>query len=371
MKNIAWYEIVDVENIDSPALAVYPRRIESNIQKMIDIAGGTDHLRPHIKTHKIAEIIEMQLKSGISKFKCATISEAALLASCGAKDVLLAMQPVGKNIARFFELMADFPRTTFSTLVDCNEVIREIERSAIAQKTKVDLWLDINNGMNRTGVEPNEDAVKIYQILDQSLHVVARGLHVYDGHIHESDFEKRREICDNDYKAVLQLHSKLEELGIEVGTIVAGGTPTFPIHSGRDHVEVSPGTTLLWDQGYADSYRDLDFLPAAVLIGNVVSKPKTGLMCLNLGHKSIAAEMPFPRAKILTISDCEQISHSEEHLVVECPNSNLYPVGSIVYAIPTHICPTVIKYQEVLTIEDHSVTGTWKIAARDHKISTP
>ena len=69
MKDQKWYEINDVENIISPSLVVYPDRIEENIKKMIQIAGGTDSLRPHIKTHKIAEIIELQLKHGISKFK--------------------------------------------------------------------------------------------------------------------------------------------------------------------------------------------------------------------------------------------------------------------------------------------------------------
>ena len=134
MNNQKWYEINDAENIISPALLVYPDRIKKNIQTMIEIAGGTAFLRPHIKTHKIAEIIEMQLKYGITKFKCATIAEAELLAKCGAHDILLAMQPVGIHINRFFELVSKFPNSEFSTIVDSEKIIQEI--STIANKKR-------------------------------------------------------------------------------------------------------------------------------------------------------------------------------------------------------------------------------------------
>ena len=366
VKGSNWFEIDTVEDVISPALVVYPDRIEANIKMMIQIAGGTDSLRPHIKTHKIAEIINLQLKHGITKFKCATIAEAELLAKCDAPDILLAMQPVGINIQRFFELIVQYPNSSFSTIVDNEEIMLKMDSLASEKKLQVSLWLDINNGMNRTGITPNNEAVLLYQKMALSNNVIAQGLHVYDGHIHESDFNLRQQICDKDFDLVVTLKSQIEQLGIKIKTIVAGGTPTFPIHVKRKHVEVCPGTPLLWDQGYADTYKDLKFLPAAVLVGAVVSKPADNLICLNLGHKSVAAEMPPPRLKILNFEKLEQVSHSEEHLVVECVESKQYAIGTICYAIPTHICPTVLKYDKVLTVIDGTITGHWKIAARDH-----
>ncbi|MGB7394489.1 MAG: alanine racemase, partial [Pricia sp.] len=100
-----WYGLQDASSVISPSLLVYPERILHNIRIMIEMAGGPEHLRPHIKTHKTAEIIEMQLEQGITKFKCATIAEAELLAMCKAPDILLAMQPVGVDMQRFFALM--------------------------------------------------------------------------------------------------------------------------------------------------------------------------------------------------------------------------------------------------------------------------
>jgi len=366
MANTHWYTIKNVEEIVSPALVVYPDRIEANIKMMIQIAGGTDSLRPHIKTHKIVEIINLQLEYGIHKFKCATIAEAELLARCGAADILLAMQPVGINIHRFFELMVQYPNASFSTIVDNEEIMMTMNTIASQKKLEAALWLDLNNGMNRTGIIPDNEAALLYQKIALSSNLKAKGLHVYDGHIHASDFTKRKEICDRDFDLVLGLKKQIEQLGIQIKTIVAGGTPTFPIHVKKDQVEVCPGTPLLWDQGYADAYKDLKFLPAAVLIGAVVSKPAKNLMCLNLGHKAVAAEMPPPRLKILNFEKLEQISHSEEHLVVACVDSKNYIIGTLCYAIPTHICPTVIKYAKVLTVIDGTITGHWNIAARDH-----
>ena len=366
VKGSNWFEIDTVKDVISPALVVYPDRIEANIKMMIQIAGGTDSLRPHIKTHKIAEIINLQLKHGITKFKCATIAEAELLAKCDAPDILLAMQPVGINIHRFFELIVQYPNSSFSTIVDNDEIMLKMDTIASEKKLKVSLWLDINNGMNRTGITPNNKAVLLYQKMTLCANIITQGLHVYDGHIHESDFDLREEICDKDFELVVTLKSQIEQLGIKIKTIVAGGTPTFPIHAKRDHVEVCPGTPLLWDQGYADTYKDLKFLPAAVLVGTIVSKPSENLICLNLGHKSVAAEMSPPRLKILNFDKLEQISHSEEHLVVECVESKQYAIGTICYAIPTHICPTVLKYDKVLTVIDGTITGHWNIAARDH-----
>ncbi|WP_083264991.1 alanine racemase [Urechidicola croceus] len=113
-----WYEVIDHKSILSPALLFYPDRIKENIQQMISIAGTPDRLRPHIKTYKCAEIVKMQLNNGIKKFKCATLSEAQLLAEVSVPDVLIAYPLVGPNQQKYIELIEQFPKTKFSTLVD-------------------------------------------------------------------------------------------------------------------------------------------------------------------------------------------------------------------------------------------------------------
>lgn len=317
----------------------------------------------------MAQLIEMQLKAGIEKFKCATIAEAELLAKTGAKDILLAFQPSGPHIARFFELIRTYPKAHFSTLVDNAHTIMAIAAMATSNNSKVSLWLDINNGMNRTGTLPNSAAVSLYEKIDSNANLKARGLHVYDGHIRDSDIKLRKKRCDKAFETVFQLKKEIEKLGMTVPTLVAGGSPTFPIHCKRPNVEASPGTTLLWDHHYGSILPDLDFVPAAVLMTRVISKPKEGYLCLDLGHKSVAPEMPLPRVKFLNAEGFEQLGQSEEHLVIATEKEEQYKVGDILYAIPYHICPTVAKYSTVTAIEHPKKPTEWAVAARNHKIT--
>jgi D-serine deaminase-like pyridoxal phosphate-dependent protein len=363
-----WYEIDSPEEIVSPSLLVYPDRIEENIRLMIKIIGDVNRLRPHIKTHKTAEIIEMQKQHGIQKFKCATIAEAELLAKCGARDILLAMQPVGANLNRFFKLIATYPNSEFSTIVDNKNSIDLISNIAASKNTTVRLFLDLNTGMNRTGIEPNETAVELFARITENPYLIACGLHAYDGHIRDTDIIQRKKACDAAFKLVTNLKNKIEASGVEVKTLVMGGSPSFPIHAKRANVETSPGTTLLWDERYGTSFSDMPFLPAAVLLTRIISKPKEGIVCLDLGHKAIAPEMDFPRVKIFGLEDAEQIGQSEEHLVLSYAKSENLKIGDVFYAIPMHICPTVAKYSKVLTVEKGKISGAWKIAARDHQM---
>lgn len=369
MQRLKWYEINDTTKVISPSLLVYPDRIKKNIQLMLKIAGGTEFLRPHIKTHKMAEIIQMQMKLGIYKFKCATIAEAELLADCGVKDILLAMQPVGPNISRFFSLMETYPNSKFSSLVDNANTLDAFIVTAKSKNTTIDLWVDIDNGMHRTGIPAGPMAETLYERMVGSTYINARGLHAYDGHIYQSDFDERKTACDLAFEPVSILRMKLENKGLGPIKMVIGGSPTFPIHSKRANIETSPGTTLLWDERYSTILKDMYFLTSSVLITRIISKPGSDLLCFDLGHKSIAPEMSFPRLKILGLEDCPQITQSEEHLVVKCNDGNKHQIGDVFYAIPMHICPTVAKYQSVSTVEDHKIRGSWKVVARNQKLT--
>ncbi|MFK5974156.1 MAG: alanine racemase, partial [Flavobacteriaceae bacterium] len=259
MQNNKWYALEDTQNILSPSLLIYPERIEQNIRTMISMAGGTKNLRPHIKTYKTAEIIKMQLALGIRKFKCATIAEAELLAICGAADILLAMQPIGANMGRFFTLMETYRDSKFSALVDDQTVLDAFIENAKSRKTKISLWMDINNGMNRTGIAPNTEAFNLFKSMASNPEIEAKGLHVYDGHIRSPNHTERKKNCDEAFKAVLDLKTKIETEGFSM-VIIAGGSPSFQFHAIREGVETSPGTTLLWDAGYGGLFPELDFL---------------------------------------------------------------------------------------------------------------
>src|SRR6476659_9245335 len=113
-----WFEIKNINALDSPALVVFPERVKNNIKLAISMVGDVHRLRPHIKTHRSPDVIKLMLNAGITKFKCATIAEAEMLALCNAPDVLLAYQPSGPKLSRFAFLIKNYPFTKFSCMAD-------------------------------------------------------------------------------------------------------------------------------------------------------------------------------------------------------------------------------------------------------------
>ena len=263
----AWFHVENEADIPSPALLFYRTRIEHNLQLMIKIAGAANRLRPHVKTHKTAEIIAMQIRLGITRFKASTIAEAEMCAAVGATDVLLAMPCVGINAHRLAELALKFPDTQFSSIADAEETIRFLASAAQQHNVALGVFIEIDCGMARTGIVPSDEAAMLAHVIKDTPRLQFRGIHVYDGHIHDESLDVRRERCDAAFGPVHQFRCRLQGEGIIVKEFVAGGTPTFGIHAAHADRTLSPGTTVLWDFGYGDKYpADLPFQTAAVLL---------------------------------------------------------------------------------------------------------
>jgi len=366
---VDWYTVTNVDQVPSPALLVYPDRVEQNIRRMIEIAGGVARLRPHMKTNKLPEVVRMQIDQGITRFKCATIAEAEVAAMCAAPDVLLAYQPVGPNVQRLVQLVKKYPATKFSALVDDEGAIVALSKAASAAGVTLDFYLDLDCGMHRTGVAPGPRAVELYRLLSSSPGLRAAGLHVYDGHIRDSEIAARTASCDAAFAQLTALRDQLVSAGLSVPAIVAGGTPTFPIHARRPGVQCSPGTSVFWDLGYETLLPDLDFTSAVLVLTRVISKPSAKILCLDLGHKAIASESPHPRVELLGLSDARAIGHSEEHLTIETDRADEFPVGTPLYGIPWHICPTVALHQEAVVIRNGRAEERWQVVGRARTIT--
>lgn len=364
-----WFTINDLEKIDSPALVIFPERVKANIQLAISMVGDINRLRPHIKTNKSSAPVKLMITAGISKFKCATIAEAELLGQCNAKDVVLAYQPTGPKLQRFIKVIQQYPTTDYSTITDSIAAAKELSKAFAAAGLNIPVYIDLNVGMNRTGIEPGESAIQLYSFLSNAPGIQAAGLHAYDGHIRDQDMSMRTKACDDSFKLVLDLKQQLESAGLKVPVIISGGSPTFPIHAKRKGNECSPGTFIYWDKGYLTSCPEQSFLPAAVLLTRIVSLPAQGKICTDLGHKSVAAENEISRRVFfLNAEDIQPVSQSEEHLVADAAPGHSYKVGDILYGLPFHVCPTVALYESSFTIENGIVTGEWKHEARDRKI---
>ncbi|MEP7377273.1 MAG: D-TA family PLP-dependent enzyme [Chitinophagaceae bacterium] len=365
-----WYEISNIHEVDTPALVVYPDRVKKNIELLKSMIDDVNRLRPHVKTHKTKEAVLLQMAAGINKFKCATIAEAEMLAGCGASDVLLAYQPVGPKINRLIALIKKYPATKFSCLVDDIDTAKSISNRASEAGIVISVFIDLNIGMNRTGIVPGPGALDLYKLCSSLTGIVPVGVHAYDGHIHDKDFGIRQKKSDEAFAKVEWLKIEIVNQGLPEPIIVAGGSPTFPIHAKRKKIECSPGTFIYWDAGYQQGLAEQSFLAAALVISRVISHPGENLLCLDLGHKSVAAEKELNnRVLFINAPELKFVGQSEEHLVVETDKQHDYKVGDVLYGLPFHICPTCALYERAFIVEDGKVAGEWEVIARDRKIN--
>ncbi len=160
-----WLTLTNPQDVDSPGLLIAPDRVQANIDRMIAAVGGPAHtsrLRPHLKTHKMARVVRMQLDAGITRFKAATMAEAEMAAAEGATDVLIAHQLVGPKVARLAGLIERFPATSFACAVDDPDAAKAIAARAGDTARPLRLFIDVDCGQGRTGVPfgPRLDALR-------------------------------------------------------------------------------------------------------------------------------------------------------------------------------------------------------------------
>src|SRR5205085_8811631 len=110
----------------------------------------------------------------------------------------------------------------------------------------------------------------------------------YDGHLRDSDMNVRTRQCNEAFAPVHALKENIRAKYSKDMVVVAGGTPTFPIHARRGNAECSPGTFVYWDRGYETQLPEQKFQQAALVATRVISVVDDETICVDLGHKAIA-----------------------------------------------------------------------------------
>lgn len=365
----------DVEAaVHTPSLVIYPELLYDNIGRAVKQVGEASRLRPHFKTHKTMQVVQFLKSFGVTKHKCATIAEAETLAAAGAKDVIVAYPLVGPNVVRWSKLRRNHSDVVFRTIVDDDESLTALLDSKVTEEAALELMVDVNVGMDRTGAEIDDRAAELYRRITADPRSNPSGLHVYDGHTNQADAAMRTAQVDRVWAAVQAFVKKLESEDLPVPRIVVGGTGGFARWGDLCHdeprLECSPGTLFLNDWGYFSKYTDLPYFPSVVLLTRVVSKPRSGWLTLDLGSKAVSSDCDVSkRVHLLGLPGVKIISQHEEHLVVEAPNASAIPIGTLFYGWPNHICPTVALHQELLVSEAGEIVDAWPVVARDRRIT--
>ena len=372
--DLALYRIDDVTQVLTPSVAIYPDLIAKNIDRAILWAGGNPgRLRPHAKTHKTIQIVTMELERGISRHKCATLAEAEMLVRAGVKDILVAYPVVGPNAARIAAMAQTHRDIRFSVLVDHPISLANLAGACRQANCTMNVMVDLDGGMGRTGIAMGPAAIDLYRSIHEASNLRVDGFQLYDGNVEEPDPTLRQAIVDDHRERLTSFIRDVEAAGLTVPRIVVAGTGTFPLWlkwgDEEPRLEASPGTFVYSDWNYHCRFPDVDMVPAAIALTRVISKPRPGRLTCDLGHKAVAADpIAANRVHFLSLSQWEFVRQSEEHLVVDTPDADLFEPGDVLYAIPYHICPTCALHRDMLVVRDGRVIDRWTVVSRDREI---
>jgi D-serine deaminase-like pyridoxal phosphate-dependent protein len=363
----------DLKRMLTPCLLIDLDKVRSNTARILSIVDDNpERWRPHVKTTKTPEVWAELAALGLRNFKCATTREADLLGEtltrCGTQngDILVAYPLVGPSLTRLAEIASQHKDVSYSVLVEESTHLVEIP-------DHIDFFVDINPGMNRTGVPIDES--------DLILEIAAaagerfRGFHFYDGHQHDMDLGARERAIHAGYDQLLSLRARALEAGLKVGEIITSGTPAL-LHAARYEPlkklegtlhRVSPGTVVFHDQRSEEENPELQLLPAATVLTRVVSHPAPGVITCDAGSKAVASEAGDPIAVILGHPEWTPMTPNEEHLPIQVTGDRP-PRGTELLLVPRHICPTVNLAEEAALIEGGRLKEVVRVAARAHEL---
>ncbi len=358
-----------IEDVLTPALVVYPEIVASNIARTLHLLGGApDRWRPHIKTAKLAYTLRMLVEQGVRNFKCATTLELLIACYSGVADVLLAYPVVGANARRVLEVAKQFPHVRISTLVENEEQMRQWRGSS------VNVFVDINPGMNRTGVEQGQTdkVVRLVRAVEAA-ELQFSGLHYYDGQYGTFDEPERTVAAHAGYDRLLKLVIAIQDGGMSVPEVITAGTPTLPcsltykgFHGAGFIHRVSPGTIVYCDAtSLAQLPAEYGYAPAVLVLTRVVSRPRDGIITCDAGHKAVSVDAGVPTCVVAGHPELTPLAPSEEHLPMELNRETAGPeIGEALYLLPRHVCPTVNNFDSAFLVRDGQIASVEKVTAR-------
>jgi len=359
-------------DLDTPCLVLDLDVFERNLQKMQAAAGYVGKtLRPHAKTHKCSFLAQKQIEAGAIGICAAKVSEAEVLVKAGIKGILIT-GPVAtsKKIARLVDMLAAAP--SLMTVVDHRISIDLLDTTLRQRGMAMDVLLDIDVGLHRTGVSP-ADALELADIIlsRPSLHL--RGIQAYAGQVqHICSYDIRKTTSLQCLKEAVSVFNELR-IGVETCTIFSSsGTGTSDIDLAVPEVtELQVGSYACMDTEYiaigsaADSTQFALFGPALRLLTTVVSTNQKGFVTVDAGLKSLYKDGGVP-----TIIGSEHPGlvygwFGDEYGKVTCSgNGDVPSIGTVLELVTSHCDPTINLFDRYYLTRGNEVVGSWPIDLR-------
>jgi len=358
-------------DLNTPVLVLDVDALDRNIQRMAALA--TNHgvaLRPHAKTHKSVDIALRQKKAGAVGVCCAKIGEAEVLAEGGVTGILIT-SPVAAPAAvdRLAKLAAT--ADALMAVVDHPDVAARIDAALAATETKLDVIIDIDPGIARTGVASAEAAVALAKTIAALPNLEYRGVQFYCGsqqHI-ESYAERRTAIVER--TAYLQeVIAALAEAGFAPEIVTGSGTGTHRIDLELGVFnELQAGSYVFMDKQYLDcdiaDGAEPPFEVSLSVDSRVVSANHSGLVTIDAGYKSLSTDGGVAVVQRGAPETAFFAFMGDEHAALIAPEigTQLVPGDPVSLTVP-HCDPTVNLYDHYHIVAGDTLVDIWPVSAR-------
>lgn len=354
--------------LPTPALLIDLDALEANIATMAAHAQAVGiNLRPHAKSHKCPEIAKRQMAAGAVGVCAATISEAEVLVEAGIASILITSPMAGgEKIARLVRLTMRQPEVM--AVVDNASHAAQLSQAAADAQVTLNVLVDIDPGMHRTGIPAGEGAVALAELIARLPHLRLRGLQCYSGTTaHVVGFEARRAHSSQALTPALELFAELRKRGLPIEIMTGGSTGTYNIDCALPGMtELQVGSYVFMDIEYRDIggkdgpvYRD--FAHSLTVLSTVVSKSHAGLATVDAGIKGFATDRQFgPEPKDIT--GVTYHFGGDEHGILSLaqPSRELRFGDKLEFLVP-HCDPNVNLYDRVFCVRGDRVEAIWPI----------
>lgn len=357
------------DEVDTPALLIDLDAFEYNLDRMARIAAaGSIRLRPHAKTHKSPVIAQLQAARGAVGQCVQKVGEAEALVAGGVRDVLVSNEVVGAaKLARFAALarLADV-----AICADGDAHVSALEAAAANSSVRLRVFVEIDVGQNRCGIQAGERAALLARRIAQSQHLTFGGLQAYHGSAqHRRTPQERAAAIDGAASAIRRTLDVLTRYGLPCPVVTGGGTGTFEyeIASGV-YTEIQPGSYCFMDADYA---RNLDetgqpasiFRQSLFVLSTVMSAPRAGTAVLDAGHKAVTIDSGLPL--VWERPELSYVDASDEHGTLSYASGARAPqLGEKLRLVPGHCDPTVDRFDWYVGVRNGRVESLWPISAR-------
>lgn len=360
----------NINQLDTPALLLDLDKMEKNINDIVRFAKEANvQYRPHMKTHKSIEIAKRQIKAGAIGITVAKIGEAEIMVAGGIKDILIAY-PISADakIERVKKLME---KAKITVAVDSVEQAA-ILATSFEKDNPLNVWIKVNSGLNRVGVEPNEEVVELATFIQERPTLNLTGIFTHAGHSYAATSTGQLEkIGKQEAAAVLQSAKLCENAGIPITHKSIGSTPTFKIAGMIDGItEIRPGNALFYDMVQVGLGVAKEEQCAVTVLSQVVSK-KPNRLVIDAGSKTLALDQgAHGNASISGHGRIKEHPElvierlSEEHGVIPTNSEVDVNLNDLLTIIPNHACVVANLFDTYIVHRNGKVIGEWKVDAR-------